>query len=257
MQEPNKKSSPRVSRRFTKGWLIVLTICLIVGLLLAGVAYKQRHQIHQFLLSLREPPVQTVHVTPLTLSPATTTTTPGQVAETDWTTYHDNNARSGFVPKVPDPTALANLWKQPLDGAVYAEPLVVGGRLIVVTENDSVYSLNAQTGQIEWHTNVGTSVRLSEEIASALGRMKGWAAVILSGNPDLSRAFLRKPEISVEARNYLEQQVLTTSGTFPQVTKDMDGQPRAVAKDVGADQFNGGGSQRRPLTAADVGPSAP
>src|SRR5437763_1267414 len=26
---------------------------------------------------------------------------------------------------------------------------------------------------------------------------------------------LRKPEITIEARNYLEQQVLTTSGTFP------------------------------------------
>jgi outer membrane protein assembly factor BamB len=162
LQEPDKKqSTPRVSRRF-KGWLIVLTICLIAGLLLAGAAYQQRHQIHQFLQSLREPPVQTVHITPLTLSPATTTTTPGQVAETDWTTYHDNNARSGFVPKMPDPTALANLWKQPLDGAVYAEPLVVGGQLIVVTENDSMYSLNPQTGQVVRHTNVGTPVPLSD-----------------------------------------------------------------------------------------------
>src|SRR5437016_2499324 len=26
---------------------------------------------------------------------------------------------------------------------------------------------------------------------------------------------LRKPEITIEARNYLEQQVLTTSGTYP------------------------------------------
>ena len=162
MQEPNKKSSPRVSRRFTKDWLIVLTICLIVGLLLAGAAYKKRHQIHQFLQGLRQPPVQAVHITPLTLSPATTTTTPGQVAETDWTTYHDNNVRSGFVPKMPDPTALSNLWKQPLDGAVYAEPLVVGGQLIVVTENDTMYSLNDQTGQVAWHTNVGTPVPLSD-----------------------------------------------------------------------------------------------
>jgi len=163
MQEPDKmQSAHRSSRRFTKGWLIVLTLCLVVGLLLAGVAYDQRHQIHQFLQSLREPPAQTVHITPLTLPPATTTTTPGQVAETDWTTYHDDNARSGFVAKIPDPTAFANLWKQALDGAVYAEPLVVGGKLIVVTENDTVYSLDAQTGQITWHTNVGTPVPLSD-----------------------------------------------------------------------------------------------
>jgi long-chain fatty acid transport protein len=30
---------------------------------------------------------------------------------------------------------------------------------------------------------------------------------------------LRKPEVSIEARNYLEQQLLTTSGTFPDVTR--------------------------------------
>jgi long-chain fatty acid transport protein len=30
---------------------------------------------------------------------------------------------------------------------------------------------------------------------------------------------LRKPEISIEARNYLEQQILTTSGTFPDLTR--------------------------------------
>src|SRR5260370_38618220 len=30
---------------------------------------------------------------------------------------------------------------------------------------------------------------------------------------------LRKPEVSIEARNYLEQQILTTSGTFPDLTR--------------------------------------
>jgi YVTN family beta-propeller protein len=163
MQEPDKmQSTPKGSRRLTKGWLIVLTICLVVGLLLAGMAYTQRHQIHQFLQGLQEPPVQNVHITPLTLPPATMTTTPGRIAETDWTKYHDNNVCSGFVAKMPDPTAFANLWRQPLDGAVYAEPLVVGGQIIVVTENDSMYALDAQTGQIAWHTNVGIPVPLSD-----------------------------------------------------------------------------------------------
>lgn len=163
MPEPDKtQRAPRASRRFTKGWQIVLAICLVVGLLLAGVAYTQRHQIHQFIQGLREPPVQSVHITPVTLPPATTTATPGQVAATDWTTYHDNNARSGFVADMPAPTALANLWKHALDGAVYAEPLVVGREVIVVTENDTFYALDAQTGQIEWHTNVGRPVPLSD-----------------------------------------------------------------------------------------------
>jgi outer membrane protein assembly factor BamB len=49
-------------------------------------------------------------------------------------------------------------WNTKLDGAVYAEPLVVGGHVIVATEGDSVYSLNADTGKIDWQMNVGTPV---------------------------------------------------------------------------------------------------
>src|SRR5688500_7632354 len=30
---------------------------------------------------------------------------------------------------------------------------------------------------------------------------------------------LRKPEVSIEARNYLEQQIFTTSGTFPDIER--------------------------------------
>ncbi|UUZ81058.1 polysaccharide lyase 6 family protein [Paenibacillus sp. P26] len=44
-------------------------------------------------------------------------------------------------------------------------------------------------------------------------------------------------------------------GTYPFVTDDMDGQPRA-ASDVGADEFSAAPGFRRPLTAADVGPNA-
>ncbi len=46
-------------------------------------------------------------------------------------------------------------------------------------------------------------------------------------------------------------------GSYPQVALDMDGQSRAGAKDVGADEFGAAGPQQRPLTAADVGPKAP
>ncbi len=46
-------------------------------------------------------------------------------------------------------------------------------------------------------------------------------------------------------------------GSYPQVALDMDGQSRAGAKDVGADEFGAPGPQQRPLTAADVGPKAP
>lgn len=46
------------------------------------------------------------------------------------------------------------------------------------------------------------------------------------------------------------------TGSFPQVTLDIDGQTRPAAKDVGADQFNPA-TPARPLTKTDVGPNAP
>lgn len=151
----NAHGALRTPRHLPKSWRIVLTLCLVVGLLLAGLAYSQRHQLHQLIQGLTIPPAQSAQVTPLTLA---TTATPSPVDGTAWTTYHNDPTRSGFVAAMPDPTALANLWKQPLDGAVYAEPLVVDGKVIVATEHDSLYALNAQTGQIAWHTNVGRPV---------------------------------------------------------------------------------------------------
>jgi hypothetical protein len=46
------------------------------------------------------------------------------------------------------------------------------------------------------------------------------------------------------------------TGTFTQVTLDMDGQTRSGTKDVGADEFGAPGAPREPLTTADVGPGA-
>ena len=107
-------------------------------------------------------------ITPLALTPtptptlkATATATTPTTASTDWTTYHRDNQRTGSVATTPDPKDLAKNWDKQLDGAVYAEPLVVGKRVIVATEGDSLYSLDPTTGNVQWHTNVGTPVPLN------------------------------------------------------------------------------------------------
>ena len=161
MREPNQThNTQKPLPRSPKRGRIILTILLVVGVLLAGFLYSQRHQIHQFLQALSVPPPQPVHITPLTLPPSTAT--PGQLTSADWTMYHADNARTGFVASMPDPTRLTRLWQQPLDGAVYAEPLVVAGQVIVATEHDTLYALDARTGQVYWHTTVGTPVPLSD-----------------------------------------------------------------------------------------------
>ncbi len=103
-------------------------------------------------------------ITPLALTATSRSTkTPNipATSSTDWTTYHANNQRTGYIPDTPDPHSLSKFWGRKLDGSVYAEPLVVGNRVIVATEGDSLYALDPHSGSIMWHTNVGTPVPLS------------------------------------------------------------------------------------------------
>ncbi len=101
-----------------------------------------------------------VPVTPQAVSNPNPPPTPGKqaLATTDWTMFHNDIARTGYQPSTPDPQQLTAAWKQSLDGAVYAEPLVISGHVIVATENDTIYSLDATTGKIQWQKNVGSPV---------------------------------------------------------------------------------------------------
>jgi outer membrane protein assembly factor BamB len=45
-----------------------------------------------------------------------------------------------------------------VDGAVYAEPLVLAGVVLVATENDSVYAFNATSGRALWRAHLATPV---------------------------------------------------------------------------------------------------
>jgi outer membrane protein assembly factor BamB len=106
-------------------------------------------------------PSPTPTITPLALTVTsqpdpTPTVTP--TGSTDWTTYHRDNQRTGYIANTPDPQSLTKSWQKQLDGAVYAEPLVVGNRVIVATEGDSLYALDPATGSVQWHTNVGVPV---------------------------------------------------------------------------------------------------
>ena len=96
-------------------------------------------------------------------SPSSSGSADAQVADpTDWITYHYDQKRQGYDPTAATASGtLSTAWQVRLDGAVYAEPLVYDDHIIVVTENDSVYSLDL-TGHVEWRRNVGTPVPLSE-----------------------------------------------------------------------------------------------
>jgi outer membrane protein assembly factor BamB len=78
-----------------------------------------------------------------------------------WPTYHADNTRGGEDTVDGSMAGAHATWSTPVDGAVYAQPLLDGNTVIVATENDSLYGIDATWGGILWHVRVGTPVPLS------------------------------------------------------------------------------------------------
>jgi outer membrane protein assembly factor BamB len=89
------------------------------------------------------------------------TTSPAPLTDADWPTYHHDNARTGIAPGFPATTKVALGWTAKLDGAVYGQPLVVGGTVYAATDNDTVYALDPQSGAVRWQLHLGTPMRRS------------------------------------------------------------------------------------------------
>ena len=89
------------------------------------------------------------------------------------TQYHNDAARAGlYIDAAFTPAAAANLRRDlnfdgTISGAVYAQPLYIEGgpsgraMVIVVTESNNVYTLDAGDGSIIWQLSVGAPVKLS------------------------------------------------------------------------------------------------
>ncbi|GAB3659520.1 hypothetical protein GCM10027596_17020 [Nocardioides korecus] len=73
----------------------------------------------------------------------------------DWPTYQHTADRAGRVAAGPR-GALKVGWRADLEGAVYGQPLVLGDTLVVATEENQVYGLDARTGRQRWRTDLGT-----------------------------------------------------------------------------------------------------
>ncbi len=76
----------------------------------------------------------------------------------NWPTYHANLARTAVDTTSPPLRGFHRTWTQQFDGQVYAEPLAVGNRVYVATENNTVYALNAGNGHIAWKRHLGPPV---------------------------------------------------------------------------------------------------
>jgi len=74
-----------------------------------------------------------------------------------------DDLRTGWYPDEPSLTpqlvsggTFGQLWSAPVEGQVYAQPLLDNGTLLVATEKNKVYGLDPATGAVQWSKELGT-----------------------------------------------------------------------------------------------------
>ena len=83
---------------------------------------------------------------------------PAGSGASDWPTYHRTLDRAGAATGLPAVHRLGAAWTAGLDGAVYGQPIVVGGLVVAATEADTVYGLDRTTGAVRWMHRLGDPV---------------------------------------------------------------------------------------------------
>ncbi len=63
---------------------------------------------------------------------------------------------SAITPQLVSGGTFGKLWSSPVEGSVYAQPLLDNGTLLVATEADKVYGLDPSTGSAKWEKSLGT-----------------------------------------------------------------------------------------------------
>ncbi len=78
----------------------------------------------------------------------------------NWPVYHRTFSGAGIATGTDSYQSAKAVWtSSALDGQLYGEPLVLGTTVVVATENDTVYALDAATkGTILWSRHLGTPV---------------------------------------------------------------------------------------------------
>lgn len=169
---------------------------------------------------------------------------------TNWTTYHANRTESGIAPTGASFASPTLAWRSPtLDGELYGEPLVDGNLVVVATEHDTVYALNATTGAVSWSAHLGTPVPSGDLPCGDISPTVG-----ITSTPviDVSRSevFVVADEVAgtkvshhlvgldVSTGHVLLNQVVDPAGSFP----DAQLQRAALALDLGSVLIGFGGN---------------
>jgi outer membrane protein assembly factor BamB len=122
---------------------------------------------------------------PATAGPAAVAKKKHRRRGANWPTYHANLARTAVDTTSPRMSNFHRTWTRQFDGQIYAEPLALGDRVYVATENNTVYAVNAATGHIAWKRHLGTPVQGSTLPCGNIEPVTG-----ITGTPAISKGKL-------------------------------------------------------------------
>ncbi len=131
-----------------------------------------------------------------------------QVVQADETTYHFDNLRTGWNPYETTLTTsnvnastFGELFSLPVDGNVYAQPLLVNGLLMpdgllhnvlyVCTENDTIYAFDSDSGALLWQrslVNPMAKITAVNQVLSNYQNQNVWPTVGITGTPVIDRS---------------------------------------------------------------------
>ena len=115
-------------------------------------------------------------------------------------TNSGENLRTGWYPEASSITpqlvsggTFGRLWSTPVEGQVYAQPLLADGTLLVATERNKVYGLNPTTGALQWSKplNLGEPWNPKE---IECGDLAPWIGVTAKASPDCGERTLSEPK---------------------------------------------------------------
>jgi polyvinyl alcohol dehydrogenase (cytochrome) len=107
----------------------------------------------------------------------------------NWTTFGGSSSRAGVAPGAPAHPKLKRRFAKALDGQVYAQPLIAGGRIYVATENNTVYAFTTG-GRKLWQRHLGQPVAGGELPCGNIDPSGITGTPVISGGKIYAVAFL-------------------------------------------------------------------
>jgi hypothetical protein len=114
----------------------------------------------------------------------------GGASDPAWTTYGGAASRAGVAPGAPADPQLRRRFARAVDGQVYAQPLIAGGRIFVATENNSVYAFRTD-GTLVWRRHLGAPVPGGELPCGNISPSGITSTPVIAGGRLFAVAFMR------------------------------------------------------------------